>query len=173
MTELENRTVYADGTVVCKQSALVEMLYADQSISGLYCDSQDDEQEWISSAKCCDTDTSGPMFADKPMMTGINWRNCWVTPEPFASMDVTEWCLQRCTTEVERSRVIEECAQMQQRNMLGIIRHLIYCVDVWRAAGMVWGVGRGSSVCSYVLFLVGINRINPLEYQLDLKEWLK
>jgi Bacterial DNA polymerase III alpha NTPase domain len=171
--DLDTRTVFADGTVVCKQSALVELLYADKDIAGLYCDSLDDEQEWNTAAKICDTDGAGPVYTTERMFDGIDWRNSWLTPEPWASISVLDWCLARCSTEQERVRVHEECAEMQQRNMLGIVRHLIFCVDTWRAAGIVWGVGRGSSVCSYVLFLVGINRINPLEYDLDLKEWLK
>jgi DNA polymerase III alpha subunit len=57
--------------------------------------------------------------------------------------------------------------------MVSIMRHLIYCVDAWRQNGVVWGVGRGSSVCSFVLHLIGINRINPIEHGLDIGEWLK
>ena len=172
-TELSNRTVLADGTVICKQSALIELLYNGEDIAGLYCDTLDDEQEWLSAAKICDTDTPGPVWTQDEQFAGIDWRNSWLTPEPYASIDVLAWCLERCSTERERARVCEECAEMQLRSMLRLIRHLIYCVDTWRKAGVVWGVGRGSSVCSFVLFLVGINRINPLEYDLDLREWLK
>jgi DNA polymerase-3 subunit alpha len=96
-----------------------------------------------------------------------------LTPEPFASIDVLDWCISQCSTEQEIQRVKMEISEMQQRNMISLVRHLIYCVDIWRKSGIVWGVGRGSSVCSFVLFLVGINRINPLEYDLDLREWLK
>jgi DNA polymerase III alpha subunit len=38
---------------------------------------------------------------------------------------------------------------------------------------IVWGVGRGSSVASYVLFLIGIHKVNSLKYNLDIKEFLK
>jgi DNA polymerase III alpha subunit len=37
----------------------------------------------------------------------------------------------------------------------------------------VWGVGRGSSVASYVLFLIGVHRIDSMKYNLDYKEFLR
>jgi len=171
--ELENRTVLTDGTVICHQNALIELLYRGEDIAGLYCDSREDEQEWIVASKTCDTTIAGPVYNAEPLFENINWKDNWLTPEPFASIDVLSWCLEKCSTHQENSRVCEEITEMQQRNMLPLLRHLIYCVNVWRSAGIVWGVGRGSSVCSFVLFLIGINRINPLEYDLDLQEWLK
>ena len=57
--------------------------------------------------------------------------------------------------------------------MLPVLRHLVYMVDHFRREGITWGVGRGSSVSSFVLYLIGINRINPLEFGLDIKEFLK
>jgi hypothetical protein len=173
MIPLHNRTLYADGTVICSQAALIELLYRDEDITGLYCDSPDDEQEWLNAIKICDDSHHGPVHITQPVFTDIHWRDNWLTPEPYSQIDVLSWCLEKCTTEQEQHRVQEEILEMQQRNMLPLIRHLIYCVDVWRQAGIVWGVGRGSSVCSFVLFLVGINRINPIEHDLDLKEWLK
>jgi len=46
-------------------------------------------------------------------------------------------------------------------------------VDNLRKRNVVWGVGRGSSVSSYVLFCIGINRIDPLKFNLDVGEFLK
>jgi DNA polymerase III alpha subunit len=42
-----------------------------------------------------------------------------------------------------------------------------------REHGVVWGVGRGSSVASYVLFLIGIHKIDSLYYDLPIDEFLK
>ena len=173
MIPLHNRSIHADGTVVCSQAALIELLYSGEDISGLFCDTPDDEQEWCAAAKICDDSQSGPVHTTQPAFSDVDWRANWLTPEPFASIDVLDWCISQCSTEQEIQRVKMEISEMQQRNMISLVRHLIYCVDIWRKSGIVWGVGRGSSVCSFVLFLVGINRINPLEYDLDLREWLK
>ena len=61
----------------------------------------------------------------------------------------------------------------EERKMMNVLRFLIYLVDSMRKNKIVWGVGRGSSVASYVLFLIGIHKVNSLKYNLDIKEFLK
>jgi DNA polymerase III alpha subunit len=48
-----------------------------------------------------------------------------------------------------------------------------YLVDTLRKNIIVWGVGRGSSVASYILYLIGVHRIDSLYYDLDIAEFLK
>jgi len=50
---------------------------------------------------------------------------------------------------------------------------MIYIVDMMRKNNLVWGVGRGSSVASYVLYLIGIHKIDSLKYNLNIEEFLK
>jgi DNA polymerase III alpha subunit len=50
---------------------------------------------------------------------------------------------------------------------------LKYIVDTLRDNKIIWGVGRGSSVSSYVLYLLGVHRIDSLKYQLDYREFLR
>jgi DNA polymerase III alpha subunit len=38
---------------------------------------------------------------------------------------------------------------------------------------VIWGVGRGSSVASYVLYLLGVHRIDSMFYDLDVSEFLR
>ena len=56
---------------------------------------------------------------------------------------------------------------------MDLLRYLRYFVDVLRANNVIWGVGRGSSVASFVLFLLGVHRINSLYYDLDPREFLR
>ena len=57
--------------------------------------------------------------------------------------------------------------------LLPVLQFLIYFVDTLRANNVVWGVGRGSSVSSFCLFLIGVHKINPLLYNLDYREFLR
>ena len=50
---------------------------------------------------------------------------------------------------------------------------LIYFVDTLRANNVVWGVGRGSSVASYVLFIIGVHKIDSVKYKLPINEFFK
>lgn len=173
MIDLGSRFILDDGTVICRQPALMEMLYSGKDISIAFCDNMADQSEWESAARTCDSQVNGPTHADGPQYLGIDWFKHWMTPEPYASIDLHQWCMERCKSSEEMQRVEVEMAAFEEREMIPVMRHLIYCADEWRKNGIFWGVGRGSSVCSFVLYLIGINRINPLEYDLDLGEWLK
>ena len=78
------------------------------------------------------------------------------------------------TDNAEASQRVEmELALYKERNLFPIIQVLLYVVDVLRTNELVWGVGRGSSVASYVLYLIGIHKVDSLKYNLDIKEFLK
>ena len=173
MIDLGDRTIYPDGTVICRQAALVERLYTGEDLAGVLCNDSEDADEWQQAMRLCDNNAEGPTAAVGEIYTDVNWYDHWITPEPYRSIDLHKWLSSDCVTEEQQQRVTMELLEMQRRNMYPLIQHLIYCVDIWRKNGVVWGVGRGSSVCSYVLYLVGVNRINPLEHGLDLAEWLK
>ena len=57
--------------------------------------------------------------------------------------------------------------------MMDLLRYMIYLVDFMRKENIVWGVGRGSSVASYVLYLIGIHKVDSIQYGLDYKEFLR
>jgi DNA polymerase III alpha subunit len=81
--------------------------------------------------------------------------------------------LNQCQDEAELQRAGEELLLFQERDMFVLLRYLKYLVDTMRENNIVWGVGRGSSVASFVLFLLGIHRINSLYYDLSIDEFLK
>jgi len=97
----------------------------------------------------------------------------WRMPEQYAQLDIAEWVLAQCKTEPELQRVAQELLLFQERDLFNLLRWLKYFVDTMRANNIVWGVGRGSSVASYVLYLIGVHRINSLYYDLDIEEFLK
>ena len=97
----------------------------------------------------------------------------WFMPDEYKSMDIAKYVLDLCTTDEELQRVGRELLLFQERNMFPLLRFCKYLVDTMRANNVVWGVGRGSSVSSYVLFLLGIHKINSLYYDLDIEEFLK
>ena len=78
------------------------------------------------------------------------------------------------TDNAEASQRVEmELALYIERGLIPILQVLVYVVDTLRKNNLVWGVGRGSSVASYVLYLIGIHKIDSLKYNLDIREFLK
>lgn len=101
------------------------------------------------------------------------FRNNWYMPIEYSDMDIAQHLLDLCKTDYELQRVGEELIKFQERDMFPLLRYCKYLVDTMRKNNIVWGVGRGSSVSSYVLYLLGIHRINSIHYDLSIDEFLK
>jgi DNA polymerase III alpha subunit len=100
-------------------------------------------------------------------------QNSWSMPQYYKDFDIVQYVLDQCKTEEELQRVGEELLEFQKRDMFMLLRYLKYLVDTMRKHNIIWGVGRGSSVASFVLFLLGVHRINSLYYDLSIDEFLK
>jgi DNA polymerase III alpha subunit len=97
----------------------------------------------------------------------------WSIPQSYRDLDVQALLLGRCQQPAEIARVTMEMALFERKGLLPVLRLMCFLVDLWRAADVVWGVGRGSSVASYCLFLIGIHKIDALHYKLDITEFLR
>ena len=102
-----------------------------------------------------------------------NNQSKWYLPSEYVNMDIAKYVLDKCTTEAELQRAGDELIKFQERDMFILLKYLKYLVDTMRKNNIVWGVGRGSSVASFVLFLLEIHRINSLYYDLSIDEFLK
>jgi DNA polymerase III alpha subunit len=100
-------------------------------------------------------------------------QSAWHMPKEYFKLDIARWVLDQCTTDAELQRVADELMLFQERDLFNLLRWLKYFVDTMRANQVVWGVGRGSSVASYVLYLIGVHKINSMYYDLDISEFLK
>ena len=99
--------------------------------------------------------------------------NNWFIPEEYKNFDIAKFVLDQCQDEAELQRAGKELLLYQERDMFILLQYLKYLVDTMRANNIVWGVGRGSSVASFVLYLIGVHKINSLYYDLPIEEFLK
>lgn len=97
----------------------------------------------------------------------------WLMPQEYKDLDIVVWILDQCTTDDQRQRVGEELLLYVERDLISLLQYMKYLVDTMRANNIIWGVGRGSSVASYVLYLIGVHRIDSMYYDLDINEFLK
>lgn len=96
----------------------------------------------------------------------------WFMPDEYKQMDIEDYLVHICP-EQNYERLIEELVLFRQHNMIDVLRYLKYFVDTMREHKIVWGVGRGSSVASYCLYLLGVHKIDSVKYKLDINEFLK
>ena len=97
----------------------------------------------------------------------------WYMPSEYKNMDIADHVLNLCKSDIELQRCGQELMLFQERNLFDLLRYLKYLVDVMRSNNLIWGVGRGSSVASYVLYKLGVHRIDSLYYELDPTEFLR
>jgi DNA polymerase III alpha subunit len=98
----------------------------------------------------------------------------WLMPDKYKEMDIETWLYNQIPPWDDRNqRLRDELFEFEVRNMMDLLRWLKYFVDTARANNIVWGVGRGSSVASYVLYLIGVHKIDPIKYDLDWWEFLR
>jgi DNA polymerase III alpha subunit len=96
----------------------------------------------------------------------------WFIPDAYKDMDIEGYLVHVCPKE-HYQRLIEELQEFRARNMLPLLKVLKYLVDTFRKNNILWGVGRGSSVASYVLFLLEVHKIDSIKYNLDWREFLR
>lgn len=97
----------------------------------------------------------------------------WLMPDEYKAIDIDSFILKRCETDEEQIRAKEELEAFRSKNLIPLLQYMIYLVDMMREHNVIWGVGRGSSVASFVLYKLNVHRINPLQYDLDWREFLR
>lgn len=124
-------------------------------------------------------------FLDKPILTNTNLpkynsiddydlenQKEWFIPDNYKNFDIESFLINQCPKQ-NNERLMAELQEFRSKNMINLLRWLKYFVDTCRENNIVWGVGRGSSVASYVLFLIGVHKIDSVKYNLDYKEFLR
>jgi DNA polymerase-3 subunit alpha len=94
-------------------------------------------------------------------------------PQEYKDMDIAQYILDLCTGEAELQRCGEELLLYQEKDLFNLLKFLKYLVDIMKANNVIWGVGRGSSVASFVLYKMGVHRINSMFYKLHINEFLR
>ena len=156
---------------------LIDMIYSGNAdkVHVVLCDQNDDVDKFN---EVCEEQGINklqkyiPLDVDEQTFDGV-CQSEWFMPDEYKNMDISQYLQDKCKTQEELVRYFEEYAEFNKRGMLPLLRYMIYLVDFMRENDIVWGVGRGSSVASYVLYLIGVHRIDSIQYDLDWREFLR
>jgi len=156
---------------------LIDMIYSGHAdkVHVVLCDTNDDVDKFNAAMEEQGFDKLQkyiPLDVDQKTFDGV-CQSEWFMPEEYKTLNVHNYILTKCATQEETARCAEELAEFEGRDMMNLLRYMIYLVDFMRENNIVWGVGRGSSVASYVLYLIGVHRINSIQYDLDWREFLR
>jgi DNA polymerase III alpha subunit len=108
-----------------------------------------------------------------PIPRPVNIQN-WFIPKEYQDIDIESWVREQSPPwDPEHSRVEQELALFDKHGMIPVLKAMKYIVDTLRANNVVWGVGRGSSVASYVLHIIGVHKIDSVKYNIPIEEFFK
>ena len=154
------------GDVIFTEQEAIDLLYINPEfdVSKLYFN---DAEQYQSALKELGIDL--PTIKTAPQresLSEFDKKNIdnWHMPDKYYQINVLEWLLDKCQTDEEKMRVQLEYDMFEKREFIRVLQFLIYFIDTLRANNIVWGVGRGSSVASFCLFLIGVHKINPVSY---------
>jgi len=152
-----------------KESDLVELLY--QGKSGALTVANDMLDNYKAG---CQALGQEPVFMIKEIPDSVEEAiTQWNIPQDIAELDLDVYFAEKVSTVEEAVRVADELALYRERNMEPMLRFMIHLVNVMTEHKIVWGVGRGSSVSSFLLYLAGLHSINSVKYNLDIKEFIR
>jgi DNA polymerase III alpha subunit len=156
---------------------LIDMIYSGHAdkIHVVLCDANDEVDRFNEIMKeqgLSSLQKYIPIDVDQKTFDGV-CQSEWYMPKEYKCMNVHDYLIEKCNTQEEKDRVYDEVMEYDRRGMINLLRYMIYLVDFMRENNIVWGVGRGSSVASYVLYLIGVHRIDSIQYDLDWREFLK
>lgn len=106
----------------------------------------------------------------------------WNIPEKYRCMDIKLYLLDKlqqiddCDDVELKNRVtrtLHELGVFTKAGLIPLLQCLIYIIDTFVERQVVWGVGRGSSVSSYVLYLIGVHDIDCMLFNLPFSDFMK
>lgn len=144
----------------------LELLYRGSSLDGIAFEKIDQYNKY------CD-ELGLPQISNKELIS-----KDFNIPQHYKELDVETYIRNKVPTSgqddnIITARVEQELAMYKERGLYPILQLLIYIIDIMRKNNLVWGVGRGSSVSSYLLYLIGVHKVDSHKYRLDIKEFLK
>ena len=167
------------GQVFFSTTETIEHLYSGNDISS-FVDNQQEIYKHNAFAK--HFEIGDIVSSSKPTENAIEFHSkladTWHMPEEYQQLDIETFLAQRLqslglTSEDYIITLSNELKEFKQRKMIKLLQFLVYLIDVSKQHDIVTGVGRGSSVASLVLYLIGVHYIDPIKYNLNYKEFLR
>lgn len=118
-------------------------------------------------------------FEPEPITLQFNWN----IPQEFLSLDIDEHVstvfgkrlstlkYDSAQTEIAIARVVRELSEFKHRGLDDLLRTIIFILHKFSETNQVWGVGRGSSCASFILFLLGLHVVDPIRFDVPIEEF--
>lgn len=177
LLDLKDRIITDTGSMVAKHELLVNLALDGEPITHLPFESHPDIHRYHVNNGT--TDIAKVWVEDDNLVGPSQSSFEWTTPPEYNRLDIEDLCL---TSLVDigkdddlayLDRLTAELALVKSRNMNEFFHCLVWITDTLRVNDQIWGLGRGSSCASLILYLLGINKVDPVKYDIDMEEFYK
>ena len=164
------------GELIFSESDVCDLIMSGHEVTefnGMILDSTVDMSRWTDILNVMPSFTNSQEHVCDEAEFHKQCQSKWHMPPEYLQLDIAQHVLSLCESEVELQRCGAELLLFQERNLFDLLKYLKYLVDTMRTNHIIWGVGRGSSVASYVLYKLGVHRVDSIYYNLDIQEFLR
>lgn len=166
-------TIDEHGRAVVDSKGLFELWFQGLDETGLAINSDPEIEAFNAQCRAHDKDSYLILPDQSVIIPHAQRVQEWLIPEEYKTLDVRQWCLSLCSDDIERARVIHEMRLFDFYGMVPVLQSLVHMVNVFREKKIVWGLGRGSSVASFVLYLIGVHKIHSIRFGLEVEDFLR
>lgn len=175
-TQLTGYQLWYDGDITVTVDRLVELLQRGVDTNKIYVDAITDEIVQFNKL-------TKNTITTKSSVNSLSKQ--WNIPQEYIEICIEEYVLNKLiklceitdySDEEMKSRFARTNAELElyrKNNMFDVLRVIIYVINTLQQHDIVWGVGRGSSVSSYVLYLIGVHDVDSMEYGLEISDFMK
>ena len=107
----------------------------------------------------------------------------FIIPKEYLDLDIKKYLIDKfieketnhSEEEIKNryNRLMEEYSLFEKNEYLDILKLMVYIIDIFKANNIVWGVGRGSNVSSYILYILEVHDIDSYKYDLPITDFIK
>lgn len=175
LIDLNNRIITDEGEMVAKPSLCLEQILSGKEFKDQKCISDKDVEVYNKRMPLEPIKT----WKDDGKLIGPPGETFeWTYPKKYQKEDLLERAVsflesKNLLSEKYIERLEQEYFEIQRRGMEDFLRCLLYVTDEFRKNNIVWGVGRGSSCASLMMYALQINKIDPVRYDIPMEEFFK
>ena len=163
---LDNRVLFFDGTSVIEPTEVPNALLDGIDISNIAVTKLTDEI--INLNKLLPTP-----IQEKTHCNSLDLS--WNIPDHYKQLDLEYYFFEKCKgLSIEYlERVAIELVLFDEYGLNDLLKTLIYLIDEFKKMNIVWGIGRGSSCSSLLLYLIDLHMIDPIKYNIEITDFLR
>jgi DNA polymerase III alpha subunit len=172
VNQIQNRTLWYDGSISIDPSDIYQYL----DIDNVFVTHLNDEIKQYNNHVI---DTEQIKVKD-----GLNtFDTSWNIPDTYKDLNMMEYIIDKLSNIsdtlsdndllIRYNRIKQEFKLYEQLDLTIVLQTMVYIIDTFKKKNVVWGVGRGSSVSSYILYLLEVHDVDSVLYDLDFNEFLR